>query len=40
MTLILDSLKLKRPPAAKAFKEQIDALYQEALAEEPKKSKL
>lgn len=38
--LLTPTLKLKRPPAAKAFKEQIDALYQEALAEEPKKSKL
>jgi long-chain acyl-CoA synthetase len=37
----VDRLKLKRPQSARAFREQIDAMYQEIAEQEPAtKSKL
>lgn len=38
--LLTPTLKLKRPPAAKMYKKELDALYEEALAAQSPKAKL
>jgi len=40
MMLMLNRLKLKRPQTAKKFRQHLDRMYEEALAEEKTKAKL